>query len=85
MTPKLLRCIGWLQRRTLIGRRADWAACTAKAIVVHVAQAALRLIKVLRCSQPIQRKSLGVIQRNASWTIPIKQAEHVRPVSAALP
>ena len=57
----------------------------AKAFVVHVAQAALRLIEVLRCSQPIQRKSLGVIPRNASSTNLIQQAERVLPVSAALP
>ncbi len=56
----------------------------APAIVVHVAQAALRIIKVLR-SQPIERNSLGVILRNASCTILIKQAEHELPVSAALP
>ena len=55
---------------------------TAKAFVVHVAQAVLRLIKVLRCSQPIQRKSLGVILRNASI---IKIAERALPVSAAFP
>ncbi len=40
----------------------------AMAIEVHVAQAPLRPIKVLRCSQPIQSKSLGVILRNASFT-----------------
>ncbi len=57
----------------------------AKAFVVHVAQAVLRPIKVLRCSEPIQRKSLGVIPRNASSTPPIKQAEYALPVSAALP
>jgi hypothetical protein len=57
----------------------------AKASVVHVALAALRLIKVLRCSEPIQRNRLGVIPRNASFTPPIKQAEHALPVSAALP
>ena len=57
----------------------------AMACVVHVAQAPLRLIKVLRCSQPIQRNSLGVILRNASCTMMIQPAEHVLPVSAALP
>ena len=57
----------------------------AKAFVVHVAQAEMRIVKVLRCSQPIQRKSLGVILRNASFTKLIQQAEHVLPVSAALP
>ena len=57
----------------------------AMAIEVHVAQAPLRPIKVLRCSQPIQRNSLGVIPRNASFTILIQPAERVLPVSAALP
>ena len=57
----------------------------AIAIVVHAAQAALRPIKVLRCSKPIQRNSLGVILRNASCTTPIQPAERVLPVSAALP
>jgi len=40
----------------------------AMAIVVHVAQAVLRPIKVLRCSQPIQRNSLGVILRQSLLT-----------------
>jgi hypothetical protein len=57
----------------------------AKACRVHVAQAELRPIKVLRCREPKQRKSLGVILRNASYTLPIQMAEHVLPVSAALP
>jgi hypothetical protein len=57
----------------------------AMALVVHVAQSELRLIEVLRCSQPIQRKSLGVILRKASFTIMIQPAEHILPVSAALP
>ena len=56
-----------------------------KTLVVHAAQAVLRPIKVLRCSQPIQRKSLGVIPRNASKTTLTEHAEHVLPVSAALP
>ena len=57
----------------------------AMAIVVHVAQAVLRIIKVLRCSQPIQRNRLGVITRNASCTMMIQKADHPLPVSAALP
>ncbi len=57
----------------------------AKAYVVHLAQVPLRLIKVLRCSEPKQRKSLGSILCNASYTILIEQAEHPLPVSAALP
>ena len=57
----------------------------AKALVVHVAHAVLRPIKVLRCSEPIQLNSLGVILRNASCTMMIQPAEHVLPVSAALP
>ena len=57
----------------------------AKAFVVHVAQAALPPLKVLRCSEPLQRNSLGVIPRNASFTKPIQPAERVLPVSAALP
>ncbi len=57
----------------------------AKAFVVHGAQAVLRPIKVLRCSEPIQRKSFGVILRNTSLTKPIQHAESVLPVSAALP
>ena len=27
ITPKRLRCFGWLQRRTLIGRSTAWASC----------------------------------------------------------
>ncbi len=57
----------------------------AMAYTVHEAQAVLCPIKVLRCSQPIQRKSLGVILRNASCTIVTQLAERVLPVSAALP
>ena len=57
----------------------------AKAMLVHVAQHVMRRIKVLRCSQPIQRKSLGVIPRNASFTTVIQHAERALPVSAALP
>ena len=57
----------------------------AKAFEVHVAQEVLRRIKVLRCSEPIKRKSLGVILRNASFTRMIQHAERVLPVSAALP
>ena len=38
----------------------------AKAIGVHEAQVVLRPIKVLRCSQPIQRKRLGVILLKSS-------------------
>ena len=57
----------------------------ANAMLVHDAQAVLRLIKVLRCSEPIQRKSLGVILRNASCTKHIHPTERVLPVSAALP
>ena len=57
----------------------------AMAMVVHAPQVALRPIKVLRCSQPIQRNRLGEILRNASSTILIQRAEHVRPVSAAIP
>ena len=53
-------------------------------MVVHAAQAALRPIKVLRCSQPIQSSRLGVIERNASSTILIQLAERELPVSAAL-
>ena len=34
MTPKLLRCIGSLRRRTLIGRSAAWASCTKKAVAL---------------------------------------------------
>ena len=56
----------------------------AIAMAVHVAQAVLRRIKVLRCSEPIQRKSLGVILRNACTMI-IQQTERELPVSAALP
>ena len=57
----------------------------ATAFPVHDAQVVLRLIKVLRCSEPIQRNSLGVILRNASFTIQMQLAERVLPVSAALP
>ena len=57
----------------------------AIACVVHDAQPALRLIKVLRCSEPIQRKSLGEILRKGSYTRLIQPAEHVLSVSAALP
>ena len=57
----------------------------ALAYVVHLAQVPLRLIKVLRCSEPKQRKSLGSIPRNASYTILVQLAERVLPVSAALP
>ena len=57
----------------------------AIAIVVHAAQLELRPIKVLRCSQPKQRNSLGAILRNASCTMLIQHAERVLPVSAALP
>ena len=57
----------------------------AMAIVVHAAQVPLRPIQVLHCSEPKQRKSLGVILRNASCTMPIQPAERVLPVSAALP
>ena len=57
----------------------------AIAIVVHAAQGTLRRSKVLRCSEPIQRKSLGGILRNASYTTVIQHAEHELPVSAALP
>ena len=66
-------------------QRFSLVLSNAKALVVHVAQAALCPIKVLRCSQPIQRKSLGAILRNASFTPPIKPAERALPVSAALP
>ncbi len=66
-------------------QRFSFVSSNAKAIVVHLAQAELRLIKVLRCSQPIQRNHLGVILRNASYTIQMQIAEHVLPVSAALP
>ena len=31
ITPKLLRCIGSLQRRTFTGRSGSWASCTLKA------------------------------------------------------
>ena len=34
MTPKLLRCIGWLQRRTLMRRRSAWASCTTMAMAL---------------------------------------------------
>ena len=57
----------------------------AKAFVVHVAQAALPPIKVLRCSEPIQRNRLGVILRNASCTKMMQHAEQLLPVAAALP
>ena len=57
----------------------------AKAVIAHVAQVVLRHIKVLRCSEPKKRNSLGVILRNASSTITKQLAEHVLPVSAALP
>ena len=40
----------------------------ARANTVHPAQAELRPIKVLRCSQPIQRNSLGVILRQSLLT-----------------
>ena len=66
-------------------QRVRGVLSNAKAFVVHVAQVALRHIKVLRCSEPIQRNSLGVILRNASYTKPIQHAEHELPVSAALP
>ena len=65
-------------------QRFSVVSSNAMAIVVHAAQVVLRQIKVLRCSQPIQRKNLGVIH-NASLTIPINHAEHELPVSAALP
>ena len=59
----------------------------AKAMSVHAAQAVLRPIKVLRCSEPIKKKSklLGVILRNACSSILIQLAERALPVSAALP
>ena len=77
---------GWADNGEKIGLKD--VTCTydnAKAFVVHVAQAEMRIVKVLRCSQPIQRKSLGVILRNASRTTVVHLAEHVLPVSAALP
>ena len=57
----------------------------AKATAAHPAQGDLRPIKVLRCRQPIQHKSLGVILRNASFTMLIQLTEHALPVFAALP
>ena len=57
----------------------------AKACAVHLAQVELCMIKVLCCSEPIKRNRLGVILRNASYTFLIQTAEHVLPVSAALP
>ena len=66
--------IGQCRRMSLGGsklvqpQRFSEVLSNANAIVVHEAQAALRPIKVLRCSQPIQRNSLGVILRNASYT-----------------
>ena len=66
-------------------QRFSAVSSNAMAVVVHVAQAVLGHIKVLRCSEPKQHKSLGVILRNASSTVPIQHAEHVLPVSAALP
>jgi hypothetical protein len=32
ITPKRLRCIGWLQRRALLTQRTVWATCTSVAI-----------------------------------------------------
>ncbi len=83
----LVQCHGMsLGGRKLIPpQRFGVVLSNAKACVVQDAQHALRRIKVLRCSEPIQRKSLGVILRNASSTTLIKQAERVLPVSAALP
>ncbi len=66
-------------------QRFSFVLSNDKAIVVHVAQAALRLIQVLRCSELIQRNRLGYILRKASFTTPIQPAERVLPVSAALP
>ena len=34
MTPKLLRCIGWLQRRALMAHSAGWAKCSAMAMAL---------------------------------------------------
>ena len=34
ITPKRLRCIGWLQRRTLMRRRTAWAVCTTNALAL---------------------------------------------------
>ena len=34
MTPKLLRFIGWLQRRTWMMHSAPWATCTLKALAL---------------------------------------------------
>ena len=66
-------------------QRFSLVLSNAKAMDVHVAQIVLRLIEVLRCSQPIQRNRLDVIPHNASSTKPIQPAEHELPVSAALP
>ena len=66
-------------------QRCSEVFSNAKACFVHVAQAVLRLIKVLRCSQPIKHNRLGVILRNASYSMLIEHAERVLPVSAALP
>ena len=57
----------------------------AMAFVVHAAQVALRLIKVLCCSEPKQANRLGVILLNAYSTRTKQHAEHALPVSAALP
>ena len=57
----------------------------ATAIEVHVAQAALCLIKALRCSQPIKRNRLGIIPRKSSSAPMMQPAERDLAVSAALP
>ena len=57
----------------------------ALVLEVHAAQVALRLIKVLCCSEPKQANRLGVILLNAYSTRTIQNAEHALPVSAALP
>jgi hypothetical protein len=62
-----------------------FSVVSSNAIAFLVPQPVLRLGKVLRCSQPIQRNRLGMILRNVSFAEIIQPAKHVLPVSAALP
>ena len=66
-------------------QRFSVVSSNAFATVVHEAQAALCLIKALRCSQPIKRNRLSVILRKSSSTVMMQLAERDLTVSAAPP
>ena len=66
-------------------QRFSVVSSNAIAAVVHGTQSVLSRIKALRCSQPIQRKRLGVILRKPSFAEVMQLAERVLTVSAAPP